>query len=69
MVLRGYRVKVLRVLGLIWLGGYRYIEFTDFLRLERNPDVLKSNGLQIQFQREKINGNSIVAFFAQKIVY
>ena len=53
IVLRGYRVKVLHVLGHIWLWGYRYIEFSDFLkcflRLGRNPDVLESNGLRIRF--------------------
>ena len=40
------------------LFGYRYIEFSDFLkcflRLGRNSDVLESNGLRIRFQREKI---------------
>ena len=30
IVLRGYEVKQLHVLGLIWLWGYRYIDFSDF---------------------------------------
>ena len=57
IVLRDYEVKALHVLGLIWLWGHRYIEFSDFLkcflRLERNCDVLESNGLGIPFQRGK----------------
>ena len=31
-VLRGYEVKALHVSGLIWLWGYRYIEFSYFLK-------------------------------------
>ena len=69
----GYGVKALLVLGLIWLWGYRYIEFSDFskcfLRLGRNPDALESNGLQIRFQRGKIHGNFIVAFFTQQFFF
>ena len=53
IVLTGYEVKALYVLGLIWLWGYSYIEFSDFLKLGRNPDVMESNGLRIRFQREK----------------
>ena len=56
-------------LGFIWLWGDRYIEFSDFpkifLRLGRNSDVLRTNGLRIRFQREEIYGNIILAFFAQ----
>ena len=41
IVLRDYGVKALHVSGLIWLWGYRYIEFSDFLkcflRLGQNP--------------------------------
>ena len=61
IVLRGYEVETLHVLWLIWLSGYRYIEFNDFskcfLRLGRNSDVLESNGLRIRFEWEKIHGN------------
>ena len=71
--LRSHSVKALHVLGLIWLWGYRYIEFSEFskcfLRLGRNPDVLGSNELRIRFQRENIFGNIIEAFFAQTIFY
>ena len=73
IVLRGYEVKALYVLGLIWLWGYRSIEFSEFLkcflRLGRNSDVLGSNGLRIRFQWEKIHGIIIVAFFAQKFFF
>ena len=73
IVLRVYGLKALHVLGHIWLWGYRYIEFSDFsqcfFRIGRNPDVLESNGLRIRFQREKIHGNIIVAFFAQKFFF
>ena len=51
IVLRDHWVEALHVLELIWAWGYRYIEFSDvlkyFLRLERNADVLVSNGLRI----------------------
>ena len=51
IVFKGYGVKALHVLGFFWSWGYRYIEFSNFLkcflRLGRNNDVLKSNGLQI----------------------
>ena len=73
IVMRGYGVKALHVLGLIWLWGCRYIEFSDFLkcflRLRRNPEVLESNGLRIRFQRVKIYGHIIVSFFAQKFFF
>ena len=41
IVFKGYAVKALHVLGLISLWDCRYIEFSDFLRLGRNPDVLE----------------------------
>ena len=69
---QGYGVigLALHVLELIWLWGYRYIEFSDFskcfLTLGSNPDVLESNGLRIRVQREKLHGNIIVAFFVQE---
>ena len=73
IVLRGYGVKGLLSLGLIWLWGYRYIEFRDFskcfLRLGRNFDVFESNRLRIRFQRDKIHENIIVAFFAEKFFF
>ena len=73
IMLKGYGVKALHVLGLIWLWGYTYIEFSDFLKcflsLGRNPDVFESNGLRIRLQREKIHGNMIVAFLAQKFFF
>ena len=69
IVFKGNGVKALHVLGPICLWGYRYIEFSNFLkcflRLGQNSDVLGSNGLQIRFQREKIYGNIIVVSFAQ----
>ena len=47
--LRAYGVKALQVSELIWLWGYRYVAFSDFLkcflRLGRNPDVVDSNGV------------------------
>ena len=62
IVLRGYRVKKLHVLGLIWLCGYRYIEISDFLkcflRLGRNPDALESNGFGFGFSGKKYMGIS-----------
>ena len=62
IVFKGYGVKELHVLGFIWSWGYRYIECSNFLKcffkLGRNPDVLKSNGLRIRFQREKYLGIS-----------
>ena len=71
IVLRGYGVTALHIVGLICLWGYRYIEFGDFskcfLSLGRNLNVLGSNGLRIRFHREKIHGNIIVTFFAQNI--
>ena len=73
IVLRGYGFKALHFSGLIWLWGYRYIEFSDFLkcffRLGRNTDVLESKWLRIRFQRGKIHENIMVAFFAQIFIY
>ena len=73
LVSRGYGLQILHVLGLIWLWGYRYIEFSDFskcfLKLRRNSDVLESNGSRIRFQREKIHGNFIAAFFVKKFLF
>ena len=51
IVLRGYGVKTLHILGLIWLWGYRSTEFSDFLKC---------------FLRLGQNSKyAIVAFFAQ----
>ena len=70
IMLKGYGVKALHVLGLIWLCGYKYNEFSEFLkcilRLGRNPDVLESNELRILFHRENRHGNIIVALFTQE---